>query len=61
MTCEPVGAKEIAERLGVEPTAVYQWQQRGVFIDPRWTVGGRPCWNWPAVESWARRTGRIAS
>jgi len=26
---------------------------------PRWTVSGRPAWDWTEIETWARRTGRL--
>jgi hypothetical protein len=57
-SCEPVGAVEIADRLGVKRGTVDQWRQRKLMPDPRWSVGGRPAWNWPDVEAWARDTGR---
>lgn len=56
---QPVGAVEIAERLGVDRRTVDQWRQRGLFIDPKGEVGGRPAWDWPDVEAWARATGRL--
>lgn len=62
MKVEPVGQKEIAERLGVVQSAVGNWQQRATttgFPESRWTVGGRPAWNWPDVEKWAKETGRL--
>jgi hypothetical protein len=59
MTCDPVGAVEIATRLGVVRTTVDQWRQRELFLEPRWTVGGRPAWNWPDIETWARESGRL--
>jgi len=60
MTVEPVGTVEIADRLGVTRSAVDAWRRRQVgFPDPAWTVGGRPAWDWAAIERWARRTGRI--
>ena len=58
---DPVGAVEIAERLNVKRRTVDQWRQRATdFPAPRWTVGGRPAWNWDEVEVWAKRTGRGA-
>ena len=56
---EPVGLAEIAERLGVQRRTVDRWRERGVLPDPTWTVGGRPAWDWPVIEAWARRTGRL--
>lgn len=55
----PVGAVEIAARLGVARRTVDSWRQRDVgFPEPRWTVGGRPAWDWSDVKAWARSTGR---
>lgn len=57
--CEPVGIVEICEKLGVSRSAYDQWQHRDLgFPAARWTVGGRPAWNWPDVEAWAKETGR---
>lgn len=56
---EPVGLKEIAERLGVAQATADQWRQRGVLPEPVWVVGGRPAWTWPLIEGWARETGRL--
>lgn len=54
-----VGTVEIAERLKVSRSAVDQWRQRRVgFPDPKWTVGGRPAWDWADVQRWAVDTGR---
>ena len=57
---EPVGTREIAERLGVTRKAVEAWRVRNLgFPEPRWTVGGRPAWDWDDVEDWARKTRRL--
>lgn len=57
---EPVGAVEIAGRLGVERQTVDQWRQRGVMPAPRWTVGGRAAWDWELdIVPWALETGRL--
>lgn len=55
----PVGAAEIASRLGVKPQTVHTWRQRGLVPDPPWSVSGQPAWDWPDIEAWARRTGRL--
>jgi predicted DNA-binding transcriptional regulator AlpA len=53
--CDPVGAVEIAQRLNVKRRTVDQWRQRDLgFPPPRWTVGGRPAWNWDDIEAWAK-------
>ena len=57
--CEPVGAVEIAARLGVVRSTVDQWQQRKLLPLPRWTVGGRPAWDWADIHAWAEATGRL--
>lgn len=57
--CEPVGIAEIADRLGVKRPTVDIWRQRNLLPEPRWTVGGRPAWNWPDIQGWAEETGRL--
>lgn len=57
---DPVGEREIGDRLGTRPQTVAQWQFRGLLPPPRWTVSGHPAWNWPDIERWARATGRLA-
>lgn len=56
--CDPVGSSDIAERLGVAEQTVKTWKLRGVLPPPRWTVSGRPCWNWADIAKWASETGR---
>lgn len=57
--CDPVGAVEVAERLGVSRGTVDKWRLRDVgFPDPDYTVGGRPAWDWATVKAWAEETGR---
>ncbi len=57
---DPVGIPEIAERLGVARGTVDVWRQRhDDFPYPKWTVGGRPCWNWDDVARWAVQTSRL--
>src|SRR5947199_5383287 len=55
----PVGAAEIARRLGVRPQTVHAWRQRKLLPEPHWIVSGQPAWDWAEVESWAKRTGRL--
>jgi predicted DNA-binding transcriptional regulator AlpA len=55
----PVGAAEIAQRLGVRGQTVHTWRQRKLMPPPRWTVSGQPAWDWNEIEEWARRTGRL--
>jgi hypothetical protein len=55
----PVGAAEIAARLGVRPQTVHTWRHRKLMPHPRWTVSGQPAWDWSEIEAWARRTGRL--
>ena len=55
----PVGAAEIAARLGVKPQTVHTWRHRNVMPSPRWTVSGQPAWDWNEIEAWGKRTGRL--
>ena len=60
--CDPVGAVEIAARLGVKRATVDQWRARDLgFPEPRWRVGGRPAWNWDDVEAWSVKRDRKAT
>ena len=56
---EPIGIREIAERLGVKRATVDIWRIRKVLPDPEWTISGNPAWNWPTIQRWARETGRL--
>jgi hypothetical protein len=57
--CDPVGTDDIADRLGVKRQTVAMWRYRKLLPDQEWTVSGRPAWNWPDIEKWARETGRL--
>jgi len=56
-----VGAAEIARRVGVSrPNVVHDWRRRYAdFPKPVAHLRQALVWNWPDVERWARRTGRI--
>jgi len=56
-----VGAAEIAERLGIShPTTIHMWRKRYPdFPAPIAQLSQAMIWNWPDVERWARKTGRI--
>jgi len=57
---EPVGAKEIAERLGIPENGVHVLKSRGQLPEPDMIVGGRAAWWWLAtIRPWATRTGRL--
>lgn len=63
---EPVGAADIAQRLGVKHRTVAMWQLRSKkgelkvpMPKPRWTASGIPMWNWRDVKKWATKTGRL--
>ena len=58
-TCEPVGAFEVAGRLGVRRETVATWKQRGLLPPPRWTVSGQDAWDWNEdILPWAIKTHR---
>lgn len=52
MKADPVGLKEIAERLGVKPQTAQVWRHRGILPAPEWTVSGAPAWDWPTIKAW---------
>lgn len=56
-----VGTSEIAERLNVKRhQVVHSWRQRYPdFPQPIADLSRGPIWNWPDVEKWARKTGRL--
>jgi hypothetical protein len=56
-----VGAAEIAERLGIKrPHLIHDWRRRHPeFPKPVIELKGTLIWEWPAVEVWARSTGRL--
>lgn len=60
-----VGAREIAERLGLKhPQHVHYWLRHDDdFPKPVTAIGGPTLktlvWVWPDVERWARRRGRL--
>ena len=55
---DPVGIAEVADRLGVPRHQVDVWRNRARMPEPTWVIGGRPAWDWPIIEEWARDTGR---
>ena len=57
---DPVGPAEIADRLGVREATIRQWKWRGLMPPPRTTISGVPLWDWPVVERWAAKTGRLS-
>jgi hypothetical protein len=58
-TCQPMGLSDIAERLEMTQENVQILHHRNQLPKHRWIVSGRPCWNWPDVKQWARKTGRL--
>jgi predicted DNA-binding transcriptional regulator AlpA len=55
-----VGAREIANRLGVKRSGVvHDWHHRHPeFPEPVTQLEKALVWYWPEVERWARKTGR---
>jgi hypothetical protein len=56
-----VGAAEIAQRLNLRlAQTVHDWRRRHPsFPQPIARLSMGLLWNWPDVERWARRTGRL--
>jgi hypothetical protein len=59
MWTDPVGTGEIADRLGYKHQTVRAWGTRGLLPEPKRHIGGRPIWDWPTIEAWAKETGRF--
>jgi hypothetical protein len=56
---EPVGLAEIARRSGVKLQTAQMWNWRGLLPPPRWTVSGKPAWDWHQdIVPWFNRSGR---
>lgn len=56
-----VGAREIADRLGIRSASVvHDWRRRHPeFPAPVARLGAGNIWLWSEVAAWARRTGRL--
>lgn len=56
-----VGAREIADRLGVSSNSiVYDWMRRyDDFPRPLVRLSAGNIWLWSEVAAWAKRTGRM--
>lgn len=54
-----VGAKEIADRLGVSSSVVHDWRRRHqAFPEPVTQLSMGLVWSWLEVQRWAKSTGR---
>ncbi len=60
-TGDPVGAADIAARLGVRAETAATWRHRGLLPEPDWTVSGSPVWDWSQIAEWAAETDRMPS
>jgi hypothetical protein len=58
INADPVGIVEVAARLYTARPVVDTWRSRGVLPAPRWTVGGRPAWDWSDIVRWCHDTDR---
>lgn len=58
VAADPVGLSDIADRLGVARQTAKQWHLRKELPPAKWMVSGRPAWDWPTIEKWAKKTGR---
>lgn len=54
---DPVGPKEIAERLDVRRATIDKWMWKGVMPEPH-RISGNPVWEWETIKQWAAETGR---
>lgn len=57
---DPVGAKEIGARLGVNTRTVHMWKHRDLMPAPDLPrINGNDAWEWATVLRWAGITGRL--
>jgi hypothetical protein len=57
---DPVGALEIAKRLGVQDRSVHMMRRRGVLPEPDYdNVNGIRAWEWRTILWWAGETDRL--
>lgn len=58
--CDPVGTREVAQRIGVQERTVHMWGHRGRLPEPDWpSINGYRAWNWATILWWAGETGRL--
>lgn len=57
--CDPVGAMEIAERLGMEARSIHMVGRRGQLPEPDFTVNNSRAWRWAKILWWAGETDRL--
>ena len=55
-----VGAKEIAERLGIPENTVHVWRKRDSLPKPEGTVSGMPAWRWVTIRGWLQSRGDVS-
>jgi hypothetical protein len=55
-----VGAKEIAERLGIPENTVHMWRKRGLLPNAEGVVSGMPAWRWTTIKNWLQSHGDVS-
>ena len=55
-----VGAKEIAERLGIPENTVHMWSKRRLLPEPDGTVSGMAAWRWVTIRNWLQSRGDVS-
>lgn len=57
---DPVGALEVAERLGVKSRSIHMMHRRGVLPERDYeSVNGSGAWEWRTILWWAGETNRL--
>lgn len=58
---DPVGVREIAERMGVQAATVSMWRRRALMPEPRWNRSGVDLWLWSDFDDFEARRAELRS
>lgn len=59
LSAEIIGVSELGAFLGVRPTTVHVWGNRGQRPPADYTINGHEAWDRETIIRWAAQTGRL--